>query len=82
MSIVWQDGPRGKDADGNLMPANGAFVEDAIAAAIQRLEFFQASKFKHEANQHAINKLHEALEALNSRAIKRAERGVLGANIV
>ena len=30
LCIHWQDGPRGKDNQGLLAPANGAFVDDAI----------------------------------------------------
>lgn len=82
LCIAWQDGPRGKDADGNLQPANGAFVEDAIQAVAQRLFFFQGSKFAHADNAEAIQHLQAALDCLARRAKARAERGVLGANIV
>jgi len=81
LCVAFQDGPRGKDAEGKLLPANGAFVEDLMVAAIARLGFFQESKFRHEANQKAIDHLYAALEALDSRAAERAARGVLGANV-
>src|SRR5579875_2105974 len=45
LHVYWQDGPRARE-DGSLAPPNGAFVEDVIYAALQRLEFFQSSKYK------------------------------------
>lgn len=82
LSIRWQDGPRGTNPDGSLDAPNGAFVEDAIYAAYQRLEFFQNSKFKCDENARAMEGLRVALEALNERSTKRAERGVLGSHEV
>lgn len=78
LRVQWQDGPRGKDAEGNLGPSNGAFVEDVIWAALQRLEFFQTSKYAHPANAEAVSHLHQALEMLNTRRVERADRGVEG----
>lgn len=82
LAIVWQDGPRGKNDDGTLGPATGAFVEDALVAAKQRLEFFQFTQYAHDDNAAAINYISLAIEALARRAKERAERGVLGQNIV
>jgi hypothetical protein len=81
MSIAWQDGPRGK-VGGELGPATGAFVEDALVAAKQRLQFFQGSKYAHPANAAAIVLIDQAIGALHERAMERASRGVLGANAV
>jgi hypothetical protein len=82
LCVAFQDGPRGKNADGQLEPANGAFVEDLLAAAVQRLEFFQASKFAHPDNAAAIASITDAINSLNNRAKARADRGVLGSNTV
>ncbi len=82
MCIAWQDGPRGKNPDGTLGPATGAFVEDALVAAKQRLEFFQRSKYACEENQSAIDSIAFAIDHLARRAGKRAERGVLGQHAV
>lgn len=82
MTIAWQDGPRGKNPDGSLAPANGAFVEDALAAAHERLSFFQSSKFMHADNAEAIAHIQLAIDALSRRAKARAARGVLGQNVV
>lgn len=77
LQVLWQDGPRGQE-DGTLAAPNGAFVEDVIYAAIQRLEFFQGSKYQSDYNAQAINNLKSALEALDSRSKARAEAGTLG----
>ena len=77
LQIHWQDGPRANE-DGSLAGPNGAFVEDVIYAALQRLEFFQASQFKSEYNERAITGLKQALEALYQRSNERDARGVLG----
>lgn len=83
LMIDWQNGPRAVlDDDGNptgeLLPPNGAFVEDAIYAAIQRLEFFQESKFRCRENAIAITKLQEALWAMKHRQVERSHRNVEG----
>lgn len=83
LMIDWQNGPRAVlDDEGNptgeLLPPNGAFVEDAIYAAIQRLEFFQDSKFRCRENAIAITKLQEALWAMKHRQVERSHRNVEG----
>jgi hypothetical protein len=82
MCIAWQDGPRGKTPDGLLGPATGAFVEDALVAARERLDFFQQSQFADDDNAAAIRHINWAIDALDERAKKRAARGVLGQNAV
>lgn len=79
MTVVFQDGPRGKIGE-SLAPANGAFVEDLMVAAMQRLSFFQGSQYAHPANAEAIVHLDRAIAALNARAEERKARGVLGVN--
>ena len=78
MVINWQDGPRGTAEDGTLADPNGAFVEDVIWAAIQRLEFFNESKYRCRENSLAITKLEEALFILKDRQLSRSERNVEG----
>ncbi len=81
LSINWQDGPRREALAGDLAEPNGAFVEDVIIAAKQRLEFFQEAgnkKFACRENALAITKLDEALHWLNHRTEDRRERGVEG----
>ena len=82
MCIHWQDGPRGASQGSELNPPNGAFVEDAILAAIQRLEFFERSQYAHPANAEAIRHCRAAIKALHDRAVERKSRGVLGFNAV
>lgn len=79
LHIEWQDGPLGRGDD--RQEPNGAFVETVIAAAKQRLQFYQDAhrgKFACEENWHAIAKLEEALMWLELRTKRREERAVEG----
>lgn len=80
--VNWQDGPRGmgENPDGSpaLADPNGAFVEDLLWAALQRLEFFNESKYRDRANSIAITKIEEALQALKNRQLERSHRQVEG----
>ena len=77
LTVHWQDGPLGRS------PAapNGAFVEDLIEAARQRLAFYQqaaSGKFACRENALAITKLEEAAMWLQARRAAREARGVQG----
>lgn len=80
MTIVWQEGPRGSLP--NQDPPNGAFVEDVIWAAIQRLKFFQGTQFEHRHNAEAINHLDLAMAHLEARSDEREDRGVEGTHTI
>lgn len=77
-AIIWQDGPLGS-GEGQKEP-NGAQVEDIIGAAIDRLEFYQMSKFVCEDNGKAIEHLYAALDSLATRTADRISRDVEGTN--
>lgn len=67
--INWQDGIiKGGQ--------NGVFIEDLITAAIERLEYFNDSKFRCRENSVAITKLEESLMWLRYRTAKREDQGV------
>ena len=69
--IDWQDGPV---EDGEQ---NGAFVEDVIEAARQRIQFFNSNpKFRCRENSLAITKLEEALQWLDWRTRQRLIQNV------
>lgn len=74
--IDWQDGPLGRGGD--RKEPNGAFCETVIAAVVQRIEFYQQSKFRCRENALAITKLEEALHWLNWRTQRRENAGVEG----
>ena len=77
--IDWQDGPLGRGAD--RKEPNGAFVEDVIAAAIDRLEFYQSAsdgRFRCRENALVITKLEEALHWCDHRTQAREAREVEG----
>jgi hypothetical protein len=76
IKIQWQDGPL-QTAAAREEP-NGAFVEDIIAIAIARLNFYQNSKFWRKENSDALHCLWKALEHLDSRTKRREEAGVEG----
>lgn len=80
ISINWQDGPLGTGSE--RKDPNGAFVEGVILAAIQRIEYFQNSKFKCRENACAITKLEEALHWLNWRTQKRTIAGTEGTHSI
>ena len=79
ISILWQDGPLGRGAD--RKEPNGAFVEGVIAAAIDRLEYYQRSRFACRENEDAITFLTDALVALDQRTATREARQVEGTHV-
>jgi hypothetical protein len=74
--IEWQNGPLGR-GDKREEP-NGAFVEGVIAAAIGRIQWYQASGFQCRENAIALTHLETALLWLNKRTADREARGVEG----
>lgn len=76
LAIEWQNGPLA--VDGVRLEPNGCFVETVIAAALDRLEYYQASKFNCAENADAIGYLNAALDALNARTSRREAQGVEG----
>lgn len=76
ITIGWQNGPLNREK--GRQQANGAFVEGVIQAAIDRLYYFQNSKFRCRENAIAITKLEEALHWLDHRTLDRENRGVEG----
>lgn len=76
MAIDWQNGPLGRGDD--RQKPNGAFVETVIAAAKQRIEYYQETGFACRENAIAITKLDEALMWLNKRTQDREARQVEG----
>lgn len=78
VKILWQDGPRGRGEGKPLAEPNGAFVEDVLWAALQRLEFFNESKYRDRANSLAITHIEQALQALKDRQLERSHRNVEG----
>lgn len=76
LSISWQNGPLGRGEQ--RTEPNGAFVETVIAAALNRLEFYQKTKFSCRENALAITKLEEALHWLDSRTSRRESQQIEG----
>ena len=76
LKINWQDGPLGR-GEFRAEP-NGAFVETVIAAAAQRIAFYQEGQFACEENQDALEHLEAALAVLNARTSRREEANTEG----
>lgn len=79
IEIHWQNGPLGRGA--LRTDPTGAFVEGVLAAALDRLEFYQTGnggKFKCRENALAITKIEEALHWLEHRTRAREAREVEG----
>lgn len=76
LSINWQEGPLGRGDD--RKEPNGAFVETVLAAALQRIQHYQDSKFNCRENAIAITKIEEALLWLDKRTRDREARQVEG----
>ena len=75
-AISWQNGPLA--VDGVRKEPNGAFVEQVIEAAVDRINFYQRSKFASPYNEAALKHLMAALEMLKTRTLDREARGVEG----
>lgn len=80
IDIAWQRGPLGRDGD--RIEPNGAFVEGVILAAIDRIEFYQSSRFHSIHNAVALGHLRAALEVLTERTREREDRKVEGTHTV
>jgi len=75
-SIEWQNGPL--SVDGTRKEPNGAFVETIIAAAKQRIEHYQSTRFACDENEKAIMYLGLALSELDARTHRRVNDGTEG----
>lgn len=86
INIGWQDGPLGTAEpvfiQGGLKPDapghNGAFVEGVIQACVERLKYYQSSKFACTENAIALTNLEQALASLNARTKRRVSEGTEG----
>ncbi len=76
LDILWQNGPLGRGSD--RIEPNGAFVETVIDAALQRVQYYQTTKFACRENALVITKLQEALHWANHRTQDREARDVEG----
>lgn len=79
-AIGWQNGPLGRGE--SREEPNGCFVETVIMAAVDRLEFYQSSKFNCDENARALFHLKAALQECEDRTVKRKARQVEGTHEV
>ncbi len=74
--ISWQNGPLGRGSE--RREPNGAFVETVIAAAVDRIRFYNGAGFSCDENDEAIVHLNRALDALSRRTARRESAGTEG----
>lgn len=77
-AIDWQNGPLVDPATGDRHEQTGAFVEDVLRAVIQRVEYYNGTKFRCRENSLAITHMEEAVHWFNARTADREDRGVEG----
>lgn len=73
-TISWQNGPLGRVGTDERKEPNGAFVEDIIAMAKDRIAWYQVAsdgKFKCKENECAIEYLEKAAYCLAQRTKRR-----------
>ena len=73
-AISWQNGPLNEPGGGR----NGAFVEEVIEAALDRLIWYQTTRFQCQENAEAAEHLNAALSALHRRTSRRVAAGTEG----
>lgn len=80
-TISYQRGPLGRIGTPERKEPNGAFVEDILHAACNRLHFYQTAsggRFACSENAYAIKHIGEAITALNNRTTRRIQAGTEG----
>ena len=75
-TISWQNGPLGRDTE--RKEPNGAFVEDVLAAVIDRITFYQNGRFACPENAQALEDLKCAALALDLRTQRREAANIEG----
>ena len=78
--ISWQNGPLGSGRQ--RKEPNGAFVETVLDAVIQRIEFYQESRFRSDDNDITLGHLRAVQKHLEARTRDREQRGVEGTHEV
>jgi hypothetical protein len=76
INIAWQDGALGRD--GQRKEQTGALVEDILGACLDRLKYYQNTKFNCPENVLAISGIEEAMKWLQKRTEDREKRLVEG----
>ncbi len=76
IDISWQEGPLGRD--GERKEQTGAYVEDVLTACLNRLKYYQNTKFSCPENVLAVSELEDAIKWLRKRTEDREKRLVEG----
>ena len=81
VTVSWQNGPLGEIDSPERRAPNGAFVEDIVAIAKGRIQFYQTAcdgKFACDENAEAIALLEKVEAVLQSRTARRISEGTEG----
>lgn len=76
--IAWQNGPLREQGSDEPAEPNGAFVEGVIEAALDRMEFYQSTRFACHENDEIAGNLRAALVWCKARTANRLAQGVEG----
>src|SRR5258708_3047247 len=76
IAISWQDGALGRDA--GRKEQTGAYVEDILGACLDRLKYYQNTKFSCPENVLAASEIEGAIKWLRMRTEDREKRLVEG----
>src|SRR6185503_17191007 len=76
IAIAWQEGPLGRNA--HRKEQTGALVEDVLGAYLERLKYYQNSKFSCPENVLAVSGIEGALKWLQKLTEDRENRLVEG----
>lgn len=76
-AISWRNGPL-REPDGTPHERNGAFVEDVLESVIDRIDFYERSRFACDENKRALLHLRSALNELHTRTARRLDQGTEG----
>ena len=80
--IEWQNGALREHGSDEPAEPNGAFVEGVIEAAIDRIQFYQSTRFACHENAEILSALEKALDWCHQRTANRAAQGVEGTHEV
>lgn len=76
--VRWQDGPLNRVGSPERLAPNGAFVEQLIQIALERIEFYNDNGFSCVENIAAVSSLRGVLMVLNERTARRVAQQVEG----
>ncbi len=78
LRLNWQQGALVDAATKQERPQNGIFLATLVRVVVDRLEYYQSTKFACSENATALDYFRKGLELLEKRADRRSKEGTLG----